>query len=157
MFNILILSILSSFSIAQAQSLVPASGGVTLSKNTVTLSVDISAENVKLSRADYSVPVVKVLIPELADVTILDHRNTGEGAPCMATYDTNVPEDVVQGTPEVIQVEFEITLIKNTYPNEANGTCSVFLREHIEGTIRGHKFVHLQEVLIGERHLDDCR
>ena len=63
------------------------SSSVLLSEKTVDLSVDISTTKLKLSRADYSSPFVKVLVPELADVTILDHRNTNEGAPCMATGD----------------------------------------------------------------------
>src|SRR3990167_4240343 len=80
---------------------------VVLSKRTVELNVDISTTKLKLSRAGYASPVVKVLVPELADVTILDHRNTGEGAPCLATYETMLPEDVIQNNPGVEKINFE--------------------------------------------------
>jgi hypothetical protein len=69
---------------------------VNLSEKTVTLDVAINKWNLKFSRAGYSEPVVKVLIPELADVTLLDHRNFRENAPCLATFEAKTPEEVIQ-------------------------------------------------------------
>jgi hypothetical protein len=134
----------------------PEPKDVVISQRVVRLPVEISNTNVKLSAADYSAPVVKVLIPALADVTLLDHRNTNEGAPCMATYGTRVPNDVIQNNPGSLQVQFQISLIKNLYV-DTNNSCVVSMTEHIEGTIRGFKFVHDRYVSLGERHLDDCR
>lgn len=134
-----------------------ADGTVTLSEREVELNVDISTTKVKLSRADYSAPVVKVLVPDLADVTVLDHRNTGEGAPCLATYDTLAPEDVIQNNPVVERVKFKVTLQKATYLDAQAGVCHVSLVELVEGKIRGFNFVHDREVSVGSRHPDDCR
>ncbi len=55
-----------------------------LSTKIVTLPVKIEAENLKLSRAGYSMPVLKIFVPELAQVTFLNHRNIGASAPCMS-------------------------------------------------------------------------
>ncbi len=51
-----------------------------ISDQVVRLPVRINSETVKLSAAGYSRPMVKVLVPGLADVTVLNHRNEGEGA-----------------------------------------------------------------------------
>lgn len=130
---------------------------VTLSEKIVQLNVEISPTNLKWSEADYSSPVVKVLVPELADVTILDHRNAGEGAPCLATYEARSPEDVIQNNPSVEKIDFQITLQKKLSPNLESQTCDVELIESIEGKIRGFKFVHDRHLSVGSRHIDDCR
>ena len=140
-------------SIATAQ----AGEDVVLSEKEVTLNVDISTAKTKLSIADYSSPVVKVLVPELADVTILDHRNTGEGAPCLATYDTLDPRDVIQGNPTTEKINFKVTLIKQTATNTSQDICYVRLSERVEGNIRGFKFTHNKQKPMGTRHIDDCR
>lgn len=129
---------------------------VIVSDQNVQLNVDISTTKVKLSQADYSSPVVKVLVPELADVTVLNHRNTSEGAPCMATYETLSPEEVVKDNPAIEKVNFNIKLIKNAVKTN-DGKCTVFLEEHIEATIRGFLFEHFKSTTVGDRHIDDCR
>ena len=133
------------------------SSSVLLSEKTVDLSVDISTTKLKLSRADYSSPVVKVLVPELADVTILDHRNTNEGAPCMATYDTLVPNAVIQNNPAIEVIPMTIQLHKNLQPDPNKNLCIVSLSESIEANIRGFKFIHSRTISVGARHIDDCR
>lgn len=130
---------------------------VILSEKVVQLNVDISKTKLKLSQADYDSPVVKVLVPDLADVTILDHRNTNEGAPCMATYDTLSPEDVIQNNPSIEKIDFTITLAKHAIPNLQNKTCDVILSETINAKIRGFNFNHYKNVNVGTRHIDDCR
>jgi hypothetical protein len=128
-----------------------------LSEREVDLNVDISTTKVKLSQSDYVAPVVKVLVPDLADVTILDHRNTGEGAPCLATYETRNPQDVIQGNPIVEKVKFKVTLQKNLLPNITEGICQVSLAEDIHGMIRGFNFRHHRDQVIGNRSIEDCR
>ncbi|MCH2534093.1 MAG: hypothetical protein MK008_06600 [Bdellovibrionales bacterium] len=101
--------------------------------------------------------MVKVLVPDLADVTILNHRNTGEGAPCMASYQAMSPEDVIQNNPSVEVVPMTITLNKLLTPDSANGICHVSLKESIVGKIRGFRFEHHESMGVGTRHIDDCR
>src|SRR4051812_31780390 len=53
-----------------------------VSDRTTTVSTPLNALTVKCSAADYSGPMLKVLVPGLADITVLNHRNSREGAPC---------------------------------------------------------------------------
>lgn len=150
----IIILLFSTFSvIASAEDVAP----VSISKRSVVLNVDISPTNLKLSRADYSMPTVKVLVPELADVTIMNHRNTKEGAPCLATEDTFKPEDVIQGNSAVEKVEFTIELQRQVYKDDEKKTCMVYLVENVTGQIRGFNFSHQRDSEIGLRHIDDCR
>lgn len=129
---------------------------VQLSRQVKILAVDISTARVKLSGADYSTPLVKVLVPLLADVTLLNHRNEGEGAPCLATTDTMFPEDVIKNNPALENHKFVITLTKVAELDEQHD-CQVTLHEDIESNIRGFKFKHHRSIVVGTRHQDDCR
>ena len=126
-----------------------------LSFKKVNLSVNIDQSNMKLSRAGYGSDVLKVFIPALADVTILDHRNENSGAPCMSTYETDIAEDVIQGRPGVEKIDFTVVLTKHTY---LDGTvCKVSMDETITAKIRGFNFSHSRNVDMPDRHADDCR
>jgi hypothetical protein len=135
---------------------------VLMYEKTVPMEVKIDNTNVKLSRADYSVPVVKVLIPALADATLLNHRNSTEGAPCMATYQTHLPSAVIGHGPGKDTINVNIKVSKSLYvarsPEKNNElVCYVQLNEDIETNIRGFKFVHHQVGSLNTRHIDDCR
>ncbi|MGZ6488127.1 MAG: hypothetical protein ACXWQQ_16420, partial [Pseudobdellovibrio sp.] len=78
---------------------------VVISRKVVKLPVDIAEGKVKLSRAGYSMPLVKILVPELAGITLLDHRNVGEGAPCMASYDAKTPDEIIQNNPQIEEAQ----------------------------------------------------
>ena len=128
-----------------------------ISERTVAIDVDISTAKVRLSRAGYSTEVVKVLIPALADVTLLDHRNEGESAPCLATNATDNPADVVQNNPSVESIQMKITLTKFPTINSTTQLCDIILSESIETKIRGFSFDHFRSLVIASRSIDDCR
>lgn len=134
-----------------------AQAATEISRREVVLPVEISAANVKWSRADYVMPTTKVLVPELAAETVLDHRNRGEGAPCLAAPWDRRPEDVVQNRPGTEEVNFTIVLEKEVVPNRENNSCAVFLLEKVDAEIRGVPFQHLRQKFLGDRHIDDCR
>lgn len=129
----------------------------TISSRTVDIPVDISTTKVKLSNADYSSPVVKVLVPALADETLLNHRNTSEGAPCLATYDTRDPAMVIQDNPVTEVIPMTITLSKGFSKNPSTKICEVRLIEQITAQIRGFTFTHEREAPLPDRSLEDCR
>lgn len=130
-----------------------------ISSRVVTLPVDLSNAGIRLSSAGYSMPTVKVLIPELAAVTVMNHRNEGETAPCLATTDTFIVGDVVQGRPTVDQVPLTIELEKVVGIVNQGGTqvCSVQLVETVTGQIRGFEFSHVRSSALPSRHVDDCK
>src|SRR4051812_13679246 len=70
--------------------------------------VDINENTVLCLSADYSAPVLKVLVPQLAQLTLLNHQNTGAGAPCLTTNESCMaspghtpasPTDIIKGRP----------------------------------------------------------
>ncbi|MES2856195.1 MAG: hypothetical protein V4692_10050 [Bdellovibrionota bacterium] len=144
---------------AQAEGVDPIlnSGDKVISSREVVLPIDISEKMVKHSRADYSMPTVKILVPELAAETIMNHRNTAEGAPCLAAYDAKTPSAVIQGRPARETAVFKIELVRSVYPNLENKTCEVVLTENVTTTIRGFVFEHSRNSILPTRHLDDCK
>lgn len=128
-----------------------------ISERVVSLPVNISSERVKLSRRGYSTDLVKILVPELADVTIANHRNTGESAPCLANYEAYSTDEIIQNRPEIIITPFTITLTKKTVIDEQKKICKVSLKESVVGFVRGFKFVHDRIMTMPDRHMDDCR
>ncbi|MDG0818024.1 hypothetical protein [Bdellovibrio svalbardensis] len=145
------LSFASAMSAAQAQT-------VLMSKKTVTLPVDLSSAGVRSSNAGYGTTyLVKILVPGLAAETLLNHRNEGEAAPCLATYDTDKVEDITQNNPTVENIKFTITEEKILWPNTTDKICNVTLAETINAVVRGHKFTHLRRADLPARHIDDCK
>ncbi len=143
---LLIASLISSLSVS----------AVTLHKKKVTLPVDISTTRLLMSNAGYGDSyILKVIIPELADITFLNHRNPRAGGPCMATYETVDPEAVLQGNPAIEQVEFDVTLDKGVYFD--GNVCQVSLTETIVGKIRGFTFQHSVTQQMPARSQEDCR
>src|SRR5262245_40295628 len=67
-------------------------------KTSTTTSIALNTETVVCSQADYSGLHLKVLIPKLASLTLLDHQNFGAGAPCVAAgvcAPGRMPSDVI--------------------------------------------------------------
>lgn len=135
-----------------------AHADVVMSKKTVTLPVDLSSAGVRSSNAGYGTTyLVKILVPGLAAETLLNHRNEGEAAPCLATYSTDKVEDIIQGNPAVENFKFTITEKKTLWADEEEKICHVTLVETIDATVRGHQFTHVRRATLPDRHIDDCK
>lgn len=150
---VLIASLFLSFS-AQAQSLFKE---VVMSESVHNLPVDVSTAKLKITTLGYGVPTLKVLVPEMADVTLLNHRNEGEEAPCIATYESMNLDDIIQGNPAVENVDFTITRTKMLQHFPGDVHCQVSVREDIHANIRGFNFYHSKTESVGTRHPDDCK
>jgi len=130
-----------------------------------TITIPLNTETVICSQADYSLPVLKVLIPELAALTLLDHQNFGAGAPCVAAgaciggldgSDGASPGDILDpNKPEEI-VDVFVTARRQDYINHAAKTCEVYLIEDVKLDIRGVAFSHRRTMGIGSRNYEDC-
>lgn len=152
---IILLTSLILSTTTQAQSLMEM---IDLSEQVFTIPVDLSTTKVKVTTLGYGgVPTLKVLIPELAAITILDHRNEGEEAPCMATFEAFTVEDVVQGDPATINSDITVTRKKMVTPIASQQICKVQLVETITTNIRGLNFIHSESQILPDRHIDDCK
>lgn len=127
-----------------------------VSARNVVIYTEINSQSLKFSRADYSSPVVKILVPGLADETLLNHRNSREGAPCLAAYDAPNPESVIGNRTGVEKVIYNIQLKKN-FTLDSNNICHLTLTENIKATIRGYVFEHGRTIALPDRVAEDCR
>ena len=109
--------------------------------------------------------MLKVLIPGLGNVTLLNHQNFGAGAPCVTTGEScrsfgerpsASPEDILQGRPGVEKIEVVVTATRIEAIDHIQKTCTVTLRENVETQIRGKKLFHLRESELAARSYEDC-
>lgn len=147
--------------LAELQTAVKASNAklalAIVSDRTTTVDVPLNAATVKCSRADYAEPLVKVLIPALADLTVLNHRNTREGAPCVSAGSCREmsPRDILKDGEGVDRVKIRVVLRKETALD--GEVCRVTLVETVATTIRGVTFSHERVQDVAERVAADCR
>jgi len=140
-------------------SVVKATGARSVvSDQTTSVEVSISAKTVKCSAADYSAPMLKVLVPGLAELTVLNHRNTREGAPCIAAGRCGEglgPQDILKAGEGTDRIPVRVVLHKVA---ELDGeVCHVTLIESVTTTIRGVPFFHERSQEVADRTAADCR
>jgi hypothetical protein len=132
--------------------------GAIVRDQTTDVDVDLNAKTVKCSAADYSGPMLKVLVPGLAGLTVLNHRNTREGAPCVAAgrCDADLgPESILKAGDGIERVPVRVVLQKVTSID--GDVCHVSLIETVTTTIRGLPFFHERRQEVADRAAADCR
>jgi hypothetical protein len=132
--------------------------GTIVRDQTTTVDVDLNAKTVKCSAADYSGPMLKVLVPGLADLTVLNHRNTREGAPCVAAGRCGEdlgPESILKAGDGIERIPVRVVLQKVT--SIEGEVCHVALVETVTTTIRGLPFFHERRQEVADRSAADCR
>ena len=128
-----------------------------LRDQTTVVRAALNSSTVKCSAADYSGPMLKVLVPALAELTVLNHRNTREGAPCVAAGRCGAvnPKDILQSGEGVDRIPVRVVLKKvATIEGEV---CHVALVETVTTVIRGVTFFHERRQDVADRAADDCR
>lgn len=125
-----------------------------VSETKVVLPVDIGTTKLKFTSRGYGSFFVKVIVPELAEKTLLNHRNEGEDGPCLFTYEALNIQDVIQGNSETIDVEFTIKHERRTW--FSGEICKVSLIETINANIRGFNFMHSLVHELPDRIEADC-
>ncbi|HEX4047202.1 MAG TPA: hypothetical protein VH309_05185 [Elusimicrobiota bacterium] len=125
---------------------------------TTVVKVDLNPQTVKCSAADYSGPMLKVLVPALADLTVLNHRNTREGAPCLAAGRCGEgvgPETILKSGDGSDEVPVRVVLKK--LADVEGDVCHVSLVETVTANIRGAAFFHERRQAVADRTAADCR
>lgn len=141
----------------------PIDSGPIIADRTTIVSVDLNEQTVKCSAADYSAPMLKVLVPALARLTVLDHRNFGEGAPCLAAGRCTMGENgrwvgtdvILKPGRGIEQIPVRVVL-KKTLQVEGD-ICRVTLVETVTTNIRGVPFFHERLQDVAQRVAADCQ
>ncbi|HEY5925862.1 MAG TPA: hypothetical protein VIV11_29445 [Kofleriaceae bacterium] len=132
----------------------------TIVHNTTTsLDIELNQNTVLCSSADYSGLFLKVLIPKLASLTLLDHQNFGAGAPCVAAGPCEpgrMPEDILDASQPTEHVAIHVRAVRLDETDTVAQTCSTSLIENINVTIRGFEFKHTRSAWLGDRPFSDC-
>ncbi len=133
---------------------------------TTVLDVELNEKTVICSRADYSFPMLKVLIPGLEGITLLNHQNRGAGAPCVTTNEScrpasrfgpgASPESILQGRPGTEKVEVTVTAKRKDIMDHVEKTCTQTLIETVDTTIRGKKLTHVRYNNLNPRNYELC-
>lgn len=141
-----------------------------LSEVTSEVEVELNKDTVKCSQAGYSLPFLKILIPELGNLTIFDHRNFGEGAPCVAAgqcsfqfpgtpntdpFGSN-PDDIIDILKPTETIQIKVTHTRVEFVDDAKEKCTITLREDVLTNVRGVDFRHMRSQSIGQRQVEDC-
>jgi hypothetical protein len=128
-------------------------------KKTKSVDLKLDANTVLCSAADYGALHLKVLIPALANLTLLDHQNLGAGAPCVAAGPCapgNMPSDILDPKTPVEKVSLTVREVRIDNADSVAQTCTTSLREEVAVTIRGKAFKHTRFSELGERPFSDC-
>ncbi len=121
--------------------------------------IALNAGTVLCSAADYGKPFLKVLIPELAAITLLDHQNIGAGAPCVAAGTCTTgkePETILDPAKPTEPVTITVQAFRQDSIEHDAQTCTTFLLERVQVTIRGTAFTHERFAALGSRPYADC-
>ncbi|HEY4178611.1 MAG TPA: hypothetical protein VGM90_17305 [Kofleriaceae bacterium] len=126
---------------------------------TTHVSLALNEQTVLCSSADYSATFLKVLIPQLAGLTLLDHQNLGAGAPCVAAGQCEpgrMPEDIIDASSPSEGVDINVKAVREDVADADAQTCTTTLIERVHVTIRGFEFVHERTAPLGSRAFSDC-
>ncbi len=131
----------------------------TVHDTTTNVEVELNAQTVLCSSADYGALYLKILIPQLARLTLLDHQNLGAGAPCVAAgmcEPGNEPSDIIDPNDPKDTVAINVKAIRVDEADADTQTCNTSLTEKVKVTIRGVDFFHERWATLGTRPYSDC-
>lgn len=126
---------------------------------TTAVEIKLDASTVLCSSADYGALFLKIGMPELARVTLLDHQNIGAGAPCVAAGTCgpgNMPEDIIDPAKPTETVDVNVKAVRLDEVDSTAQTCTTWLIERVRLDVRGVEFTHERSVELGSRPVADC-
>jgi uncharacterized protein (TIGR03382 family) len=162
MFQIVRTSLLSLGFVAGSLSLAAAEADyreTVVHDTTTNVEIDLNSSTVLCSAADYGALFLKIGMPELAGITLLDHQNAGAGAPCVAAgicAPGNEPKDLIDPAHPTEIVPINVKAVRFDVVDKAAGTCETSLIERVHLVVRGIEFNHERQVELVSRKAADC-
>ncbi len=129
-----------------------------------TLNIALNDQTVLCSDADYSANLLKILIPDLKNLTLFNHRNYNAAAPCVAAGmcrgplapNGPQPSDILNPSKPTEEVKLRVKLTRYEVINHKEKTCETHLIENLTVPIRGLSFTHQREGSLDYRNYEDC-
>jgi len=131
-----------------------------ISRHVQEIEVKVDETTVRCSALGYSRPELKVDVPALDWAATFQHRNFGEGQPCMTAgrcTRERSPELILAGGNGVEKVLLEVVHTEEAYLDESNNTCYRSLVETLTMTLRGQTFTHRRHAVLSEATSDLCK
>jgi len=131
-----------------------------ISRHTVTIPVKMSQDTIRCSAVGYGMPELKIDVPALDYAASFQHRNFGEGQPCMTAGrcdEVGGPEVILSGGEEEITTELTVIHQEVAWLDEVRNTCFRQIEEHLEMNVRGHIFTHKRAATLNEISADLCK
>lgn len=144
---------------ATAALALPVYNETVVHDTTTEVEVKLDSSTVLCSAADYGATFLKILIPDLGTITLLDHQNTGAGAPCVASGPCepgNEPSDIIDANDLHETVSVNVKAIRGDESDADTQICTTYLTEKVKVTIRGKDFFHERFAQLGTRPYSDC-
>ena len=129
-----------------------------VSDQEVTLQITLNAKSVLCTAADYSDTMLKVNVPGLRNLTVLDHTNSATGLPCVqggVCTETNSPASIIAKGP-VVKAPTRVQRIAQFTIDHDAKTCTQVLHEIVDVSIAGKNFHHERSKVIGPMTFDAC-
>lgn len=126
---------------------------------TTPVEITLDASTVLCSAADYSGLFLKIGIPQLAALTLLDHQNIGANAPCVAAGSCqpgNMPSDLIDPDEPTEVVDINVQAYRGDETDSVAQTCQTYLVERVKVVVRGVEFTHERIAMLGSRPFVDC-
>lgn len=123
------------------------------------VKVSLNEQTVLCSIFDYSARVLKVLVPELDKLTVLNHENTGAGSPCLGAGQCTATKNdrtFLSSGPSEENINLQVTRTRVNFLDAEKQTCMVSLKETIKTQIHGVPFFHEREVDVSPRKAAGC-
>jgi hypothetical protein len=131
-----------------------------ISRAQVHIPVVISAETVRCSAVGYSMPELKIDVPALDFAATFQHRNFGEGQPCMTAglcRKVGGPEVILAGGEETIETLLTVVHQEVAWVDDVHNTCHRQIEEVLEMDVRGHTFKHVRQAPLVQVDAKLCR
>lgn len=119
----------------------------------------IGAVKFKWTRLGYGALTHKVIIPQLAEYTLFNHRNDGEEGPCLRSDQKRFPglKPIDAEVPDQNQyVPISIKILNKYSINREKKICKVQMVEDVRTVINGEEFYHSYTKDMGYRFIEDC-
>ncbi len=128
-------------------------------RQTFTIEVAVTNDSVRCSAIGYGLPELKIDVPALDWAAKFQHRNLGEGQPCMTAgrcTSFRGPELVLQDRPGVEAVDLTVIHSEEGVIDRERDTCHRRLVEEVEMTLRGTRFTHTRTAPLIHVSAEEC-